>query len=428
MRRPSKNSFQKLSADSQRLAGLAQAMAQAGSRLEERAWERSLDALIQKLLKHAHQDAIDAALDHLFKTELAAYDALMESVEAVSASCTIEQDGNRYDALLVAIPILAWTRFTIASGPIAPEMLTTLSAHLYGHVLAANTRLAIAPTLYAIDQLPRAHVDTFALTQRMAQAALAGSPLRPLVNPPETAAFIADTRFILATVVAPAEAPLFRWQASETPGNVMPEQQNALTQWRTQAMPNIARLLPGCGIELLLPEAYYVACREADKQIRPALIRAAVHYLTHTLGTEPQDLSAIIGGFGEESIDNRVDEYRVSFALRQHPDVVYGIVWPLYGQEDAEAELRGLSTGLLAQAGNSAQTAVHSPRPDYAAPVDEIFSLLRECGITDIKRHDEHFAMEFCDDCGAPLYCDREAELVHAEMPEDAPQVSGHFH
>ena len=151
----------------------------------------------------------------------------------------------------------------------------------------------------------------------------------------------------------------------------MPEQQNALAQWRVQAMPNIARLLPGCGIELLLPEAYYVACREADKQIRPALIRAAVHYLTHTLGTEPQDLSAIIGGFGEESIDNRVDEYRVSFALRQHPDVVYGIVWPLYGQEDAEAELRGLSTGLLAQAGNSAKAAVHSLRSDYAAPVDE---------------------------------------------------------
>jgi hypothetical protein len=103
-------------------------------------------------------------------------------------------------------------------------------------------------------------------------------------------------------------------------------------------------------------------------------------------------------------------------------------VWPLYGQEDAEAELRGLSTGLSAQAGNSAKTAVHSLRSDYAAPVDEIFSLLRECGITDIKHHNEHFAMEFCDDCGAPLYCDREAELVHAEMPEDAPQVSGHFH
>ena len=36
--------------------------------------------------------------------------------------------------------------------------------------------------------------------------------------------------------------------------------------------------------------------------------------------------------------------------------------------------------------------------------------------------------MEFCDDCGAPLFADADGELVHPEMPEDAPQDAGHFH
>jgi hypothetical protein len=136
----------------------------------------------------------------------------------------------------------------------------------------------------------------------------------------------------------------------------------ALEQWRAQAGPSVARLLPGCGTELLLPEAYYVACREADKLIRPVSVRAAVHYLTYTLGVEPGDLRAVIAGFGDEANDSQVDEYRVGFTLRQSSDVVYGIVWPLYGQEDEE--------------GTPMEGPVHGGRP--LAPMDEIVKHLNE--------------------------------------------------
>ena len=415
MRRTSQSSSQKLSADSQRLVTFAQAIVQAGSRLEERTWERSLDTLLQKLLKNDHQNTIDAALDNLFKVESGAYDVLMETLEATSESCVIEHDGARYDALLIAAPILAWTRFSIASGPVAADMLMTLAAHLNGHLLAPGTRLAMAPTLFAIDQLPRTHAETLAVTQRMAQAALKGSALKPLVNPPQTAPFLADTRYLLAVVVAPVGEPLFRWQASQN----LTERDEALVQWRTQAMPNIARLLPGCGIELLLPEAYCVACREADRQIRPASIRAAVHYLTHTLSVEAQQLRAIIGSFGEEP-DGRIDEYRVGFTLEDSADVVYGIVWPLYGPEDEERPGEEIGTMFATPA-----TAGGPGRPSSIA---EILSLLQGCGVSVIKRHAERFPMEFCEDCGAPFYPDPEGELVHAEMPDDAPQGPGHFH
>jgi len=415
MRRPSKDSS-KLSAESQRLISLSNAIAQAGSRVEERAWERNLDTQLQKLLKTNHQDSIDAALNVLFKGELAVYDVLMDGVEAVSESSTmLEQaaDGAEicWQTLLVAAPILAWTRFSIPSGTIPNDILTTLQAHFSAHLLAAGAQVAIAPTLYSIDQLPRTHAETYALTHKLAQAAHKGSSIKPAPPGPDTSQFLADTRYLLAAVVVPQGTPLFRWQEPQHHVNFEAEREQALEQWRAQAGPNIARLLPGCGVELLLPEAYYVACREADKDIRPVSIRAAVHYLTNTLGVEPGDLRAVVAGFGDEVNDNQVDEYRVGFTLRQSADVVYGIVWPLYGQEDEE--------------GTPVEGAGAQNPP---APIDEIVTHLNEVGISHVKRIGERYVAEYCDDCGSPLFADPTGELVHAEMPEDTPAGNEHFH
>ena len=417
MRRSSKES-PKLSADSQRLVSISNAIAQAASRVEERTWERNLDSQLQKLLKTNHQDTIDAALNVLFKGDLAVYDVLMDGVEAVSESATMTEQGDdgaevTWQALLVAAPVLAWTRFSIASGTIPGEILTTLNAHFSAHLLAEGARAAVAPTLYSIDQLPRTHAETYALTHKLAQAAHKGSGnVKPAAPGPDMSQFLADTRYLLAAVVAPAGSPLFRWQEPQHHLHFEQEREAALEQWRAQAGPNISRLLPGCGVELLLPEAYYVACREADKLIRPVSIRAAVHYLTNTLGVEPNDLRAVVAGFGDEASDNQVDEYRVGFTLRQSSDVVYGIVWPLYGQEDEE--------------GTPMEGPSGANRP--LAPIDEIVKHLNETGITHVKRIGERYVAEYCDACGAPLFADPGGELVHAEMPEDTPAGNEHFH
>lgn len=417
MRRPSKDSSHKLTADSQRLVTFAQAVVQAASRLEERSWEHSLDTQLQKLLRTGHQDTIDNTLGSLFRQDLNAYDVLMDSVEAVSESAAIVHEEVRYDALLVAVPVLAWTRFSIASGPLAADAVNVLSTHFAAHLLADGVKMAMAPTLYSIDQLPRSHVETYAKTQKLALAALKGTTVKSSAKEPETAPFLADTRYLLVAVVAAAGAPLFRWQAPALQTDFVAERSAALEQWRTQAAPTLARMLPGCGIELLLPEAYYVACREADKLIRPVSVRAAVHYLTHTLAIEPSELRAVVAGFGEESAEGQVDEYRIAFTLRQAPEVIYGIVWPLYGQEDED----GTPIEGLIQVGIAAQGK-------QKTPVDEIVEHLQAAGVTQIKRHSERFVGEYCDDCGAPLFADPSGELAHPEMPEDTPQGTEHFH
>ena len=54
--------------------------------------------------------------------------------------------------------------------------------------------------------------------------------------------------------------------------------------------------------------------------------------------------------------------------------------------------------------------------------------MLREAGVKDVIFLDHHFPLEFCDDCGAPLYPNVEAELVHAEMPEQPAATSQVLH
>lgn len=422
MRRPSKSTTPKLSADSQRLITLAVATAEAASRLEERMWERHLDTVIQKVLKTSHQDAIDAALEYLFKTDLNAYDTLMASVEAVSESCQLTHQGVLYDVLLIAAPVLAWTRFTIASGPISTEKSNILSMHLSAHLLAPGAHIAMAPTLFSIDQLPRTHAETYAITQKMAQNALDGTEVRPLNANAETAPFLADTRYLLAVIAAPATMPLFNWQVVDKQGSFAQARADSLKQWQDQAGPTVAQLLAGCGIEVLLPEAYYIACREADKQIRPVSIRAAVHYLVHALSIDAGDLRAVVAGFGDPAVQESVEEYRIGFTLGKNPDIIYGIIWPLYGQGDLEDDLADAPT--LSPSSQVPLTSGTQPK----SAMDEIRSLLQEAGITHIKKHKERFMMEFCDDCGAPLFADFSAELVHAEMPEDAPSTASHFH
>jgi hypothetical protein len=385
----------RLTRDAERLIALALGLNASGSLTEDRYWEEQMSALAARLLENGNDAPIDGALDHLYQTNLGAYDTLIELVENESEALIAMQGDRAWQALLVAAPIVAWSKYAIPSGTIPKEAAQTLLVQLRGHVLAQDARATLVPYLYSIDQLPRHFSELRRLAAKLADAAIAGeAPKLELARLPETAHLLADTRFLVACAAVPRGQALFRWQedASGHAGRT-----GSLEQWITQARPTIAKLLPGCVFECLLPDAYYVNCRESDRRVRPFGIRAAVSFLENALKVKPAELQAVVAGFGEE----RVDEYRVAFSLSGDSEVAHGVVWPLYGREDETA------------------------RP---GPLEELIEQLTESGITEVKKLNGTFTPEYCEDCGAPLFANTEAEIVHAELPEEADTQAAHFH
>ena len=385
----------RLTRDAERLIALANGLNASGSLTEDRYWEGEMSAVIARLLENGNDAPIDGALDHLYQTNLGAYDTLIELAENESESALVQADGASWQALLVAAPIVAWSKYEIPSGTIDRASAEALRAQLQGHVLADATRVALVPYLYSIDQLPRHFSELRKLTVKLAESALSKeAPKIELARLPETAHLLADTRFLIACVAAPQGKALFRWQedASGHAGRA-----GSLEQWIAQARPTFSRLLPGCVYECLLPDAYYVNCRESDRRVRPFGIRAAVAFLENALKVRPTELHAVVAGFGED----RVDEYRIAFAAGEDGDVAHGVVWPLYGREDETA------------------------RP---GPVDDLLAQLGESGVTQVKRLQGTFTPEYCEDCGAPLFANSDGEIVHAELPEEADIQAAHFH
>jgi len=395
MVRPRAKSPPRLTRDAERLIALGLGLNASGSLTEDRFWESQMTAVVAKLLENGNDAPIDGALDHLYQTNLGAYDTLIELVESESESVTVVRDGAEWQALLIAAPIVVWSKYAIPSGGIARDHADTLQVHLQAHVLAQGARVALVPYLYSIDQLPRHFSELRRMAAKLAESAVADEkPRMDLSRLPETAHLLADTRFIVACAAVPKGQALFRWQedASGHAGRA-----GSLEQWIAQARPTVSKLLPGCVFESLLPDAYYVNCRESDRRVRPFGIRAAVAFLENALKTKAPEIKAVIAGFGEE----RVDEYRVGFYRDDEGEVAHGVVWPLYGREDENA------------------------RP---GPIDDVVAQLNECGVTEVRRLTGTFTPEYCEDCGAPLFANGDGEIVHAELPEEADTHTAHFH
>jgi uncharacterized protein DUF2863 len=385
----------RLTRDAERLIALANGLNASGSLTEDRYWEAEMSALVSRLLHNGNDAPIDGALDHLYQTNPGSYDTLIELVESESEAATVMQADHAWQALLIAAPIVAWSKYAIPSGTIPRPESETIKVQLQAHVLAEGARIAVVPYLYSIDQLPRHFSEVRQLTARLADAAVAGeAPKLDFARLAETAHLLADTRFVVACAAVPRGKPLFRWQedASGHAGRA-----GSLEQWILQARPTLSKLLPGCVFECLLPDAYYVNCRESDRRVRPFGIRAAVSFLENALKAKPADLQAVVAGFGDE----RVDEYRVAFSIIDDSEVAHGVVWPLYGREDETA------------------------RP---GPLDEVLAQLTEVGVMEVKKLQGTFTPEYCEDCGAPLFANAEGEIVHAELPEEADIQAAHFH
>ncbi len=375
--------------DAEQLLWLANGLADSGSRAEDHFWDERLAGAVDNLLRAEDEDALNTALDHLSSASTHAYDELADMIES-RAEGALKSD-ERHDVLLITAPVMAWSRYRIPAAPIAAAVLANLRVHLKAHILAKDVKLALADFLFSPDQLPQGYCATADFATHLGKAAESDGDLRIKTDDlPETAQFLSDNRYLLGAVVVPKGAPIFRWQEEDC------TREQALEQWRAQGGACIAPLLTGCAFEVVLPNAYFAASREADKASRPYSIQASVAFLSTTLDTPAAGVRAVVAPFFER----QVEEFRIGFTLSGQSEVVHGVVWPLLGAEDESSETLG-----------------------------QIEATLRACGITDILILDNEFPMEYCDDCGAPMYPSPEGEAVHAELPEEqAEQMPKHLH
>ena len=391
MKRNRLSSRKRISADAAELGRLATCLSESGGKLEDLFWEKKLSDLVCHLLQNGAEDDLNASLDRLFDSHAAAHDCLADTIEACAESGILTHGGQDYDVMLFNAPLLAWSRFSIASGAIPKSTLQSLKVHLGAHVFSADARVAVADYLFSPDQLPRSFVDTWQLMRDLGKAAIENLPVQLDVSTlPETNQFLSDTRYLIGAIAVPHGKPLFRWNEND---NVTRE--SALKEWIKQGGPCLEPLLTGCAFQPLLADAYHAACRTADMASRPYSLRASVAFLQTTLGKPAESLRAVIGAF----YDKRLEEYRIGFGPRDSEAIYHGVIWPLLGSEDENTDV-----------------------------VSEVEALLREAGIKEIVVHNQQFPFEFCDDCGAPLYPNAEGDTVHAELPEQQNAPSQTLH
>ena len=379
-----------LGQDAAQLTRLANGLAQSASRVEDRYWDTHLTELVARLLADRNEETLNGALDHLWKDNPAAYDELADAIEA-SVECGLPgKNAQDRDAVVFAAPLLAWSRFAIPAGPIAAPLLDTLRAHLGAHVLSAHARLALANYLFSPDQLPRGYVEARDLSDDLGEAVLAGTNLKLEADSmSETSSFLSDTRYLIGIAIVPRGKAMFRWQEDDG------ARDDAIKQWQTQGAAALTSLMQGSAFQLLAPNAFHAACRDADRASRAYSLRASVSFLEGALNLKASGLRVIIAPFH----DQQLEEYRVSFTAGDANEVVHGVVWALLGDEDEESDVTG-----------------------------EIEGVLRECGVTDILVLDHRMPMEYCDDCGAPMYADADGQPVHAGLPDDSDQSPSHLH
>jgi hypothetical protein len=375
------------SADADTLGKLARRLSESASRIEDRLWERRLVELINDRLARGFDSDLDAALDELAKTSARAYDDLADLAESCAESATIDIDGKPHDALLLAVPLLAWSRYKLPAAALAPALLDTLTAHIAGHLAAAKTRVAAADYLFSIDQLPESFGEVYEVAQRLFEAAAHGNRLK--IDPKslrEPVAMLADTRYLLAAIVAPQGQAIFHWQET----GVDPDAKiAALAAFREQVGGALQPLLTGCRYKVLSPTAFHAALRQADRDLREFSLEAAVSYLKLAHDLAPAALQATVAAFEDKRAGHDY-ELRVGIGPAADDDsVVEGIVWPLLGDEEDRT-------------------------------LEDIEAALRRLGITRVTSHAQRFPLEYCDDCGAPLFPNPAGHAVHAEPPEDS--------
>ncbi len=388
MRRTRHTSRVRQSADALTIVKLSKQLAESGTHIEDRFWQQRLMTLLNERLARGLGDVIESALENLGQARNRAYEDLADLAESCAESMTLDIDGHAHDALLVALPLLAWSRYQLPTTTLSPATVENIAVQMAQHLAARGTRIAVADMLYSIDQLPESLDEVRKLTVTLSEAMLAGKNLSVNVGTlREPLGILADSRYVLAMIAAPQGHALYHWQET----GVDPDAKTkALEVFCEHMQAVLASVLTGCRYQVLAPNAFHAALRLADRELRAFSLEAALGFLKLAFDLPAARLQATVAAYE----DKGVEEMRIGIGPVGNDDIVIeGIVWPLLGDDDEQAQ-------------------------------EAIDAALRANGVVRITQHPHRFPIEYCDDCGAPMFPNPAGHSVHTEPPTDADEIS----
>ncbi len=349
---------------------------------EQLFWEQQATSSVESVLASGKDGTLFAALEVLWEEHPDAYERMADLAENCVQSKTYD-DGTV--SLLIAIPVLTWSRNQLPIGKTDDATVTALKRAIKTHWLADGVTLTMGHTLYGPDDLPEGFVGTAKLAKKHFDDALVGkdSPHTHKPSAYDDDPFLADCRFWLGVLRAKAGAPLFQAQLSPTGKLDLDAQETA---WRSEAAAAAHKLFIGCAYEILPPEGYYEACRSAELDIRGFSLQASALMMMTSLELGADQIRVVIAACHS----THFEEYRISLLTKSSNEVLQGVTWPLLGREETQDAL-----------------------------LEEIHANLKALGITRIRMVDEQLPMDYCDDCGTPLFPDLNAELVHPGSPDE---------
>jgi hypothetical protein len=309
-------------------------------------------------------------------------------------SDAIESEATGGEAgLLIALPVLAWSRYEIPSRKLSPAQCRDLHALITDELAAEGSPVILADYLFGPDQLPVGFCGTFQLAKQLQERLPRGEMVLPIHDRelPASRHYLADPRYVLAFIQArPTDGALFRWHQAGRSRESVEE------SWKDAARPVLSGLLPNCATEPLAPDAYFSILRRVDDLGRPFTLRACIAQLQSQYDVPPENIQAILAACYDNAV---LAEYRIALLRAGQPQILQGAVWGvLEGEEDA----------------------TDVPR--------RILDELAQAGVLTVKVLDERFGLTECDDCGAPLFPGPDGELTHTETPDEPLPMSRHLH
>ncbi len=352
------------------------------SRFEDRHIDDTLEALCRKHLDRGEDSDIEAALSRLKASDSPAYDELLSMAEDC-AQTRLDKKGAH---LLVLIPILGWSRYHIPFGPADAASLTDIAALYQKHWAPNADEVTIGNCLISADSLPEGLTEVrkllAALTEGRKKNHIASITSFLKADPPPD---FADVRYLAVAVSASAPEKLFPPISQD-----YREHARRIMNFCLEAREILMTPMAGTMTDVQPPAAFFTAWRQADAAMRVFCIRALVNY-TSCMGYDPEEFIATTAVFtrvGNLVNTMETDEVRIGISLKSQPSaVVAGIVLPTIPEEFEQNQT-------------------------FAGEV------LRDMGVTRIVALPQTFPMEWCEDCGAPLYANSEGYVRHLETPE----------